>query len=92
MAIALGTENKRQVYIVIALAVIVLGGGYELYNSFGAPPPAPAAPIRCRHQSPRTSGWNIPARKCLGTAGAARRQQQTSIPRCTSTSWPRAKM
>lgn len=38
MAIALGTENKRQVYIVIALAaVIVLAGGYELYNYFGTP-------------------------------------------------------
>jgi hypothetical protein len=50
MAIALGTENKRQVYIVIALAaVIVFAGGYELYNSFGtpsAPPPVtPARPI-----------------------------------------------
>lgn len=43
MAIALGTENKRQVYIVIALAVvIVLAGGYELYNYFGSPStPAP---------------------------------------------------
>lgn len=38
MAIALGTENKRQVYIVIALAaVIVLAGGYELYNYMGTP-------------------------------------------------------
>jgi len=46
MAIALGTENKRQVYIVIALATIILiGGGYELYNSFSSPP-APAVPAR----------------------------------------------
>ncbi|HMG85487.1 MAG TPA: hypothetical protein VK574_07070 [Terracidiphilus sp.] len=48
MAIALGTENKRQVYIVIALAaIIVFAGGYELYNSFGTPStPAPTAPAR----------------------------------------------
>ena len=46
MAIALGTENKRQVYTVIALAaVIVLAGGYELYNSMSAPT-APATPVR----------------------------------------------
>ncbi len=47
MALQLGTENKRQVYLVVALFVIILGaGGYELYSSFtgpSAPPPAPAA-------------------------------------------------
>lgn len=38
MAMPLGTENKRQVYIAIALAVvIVLAGGYELYSYFGTP-------------------------------------------------------
>ena len=48
MAIPLGTENKRQVYTVIALFVIILAGGiYELHDYFGGPPsPAPlvAAP------------------------------------------------
>ncbi|SRR6266568_341594 len=46
MAIPLGTENKRQVYLVIGLFVIVLGaGGYELYNSI-ATPSAPKAVAR----------------------------------------------
>jgi hypothetical protein len=48
MAIPLGIENKQQVYIVIALAaVIVCAGGYELYNSFGTPS-TPAVPVPAR--------------------------------------------
>ncbi|MGO9339324.1 MAG: hypothetical protein ACLPY1_17650 [Terracidiphilus sp.] len=46
MAIPLGTENKRQVYIVIALFAIILAGGiYELHDYFGGPstPPPPVA-------------------------------------------------
>lgn len=48
MAIALGTENKRQVYIVVALAsVILVAGGYEAYNYLGAPSAAaPTAQAR----------------------------------------------
>ena len=48
MAIALGIENKRQVYTVIALAVvIVIAGGYELYNSNSTPStPSPVVPAR----------------------------------------------
>ncbi|MBS1806034.1 MAG: hypothetical protein JST28_22045 [Acidobacteria bacterium] len=62
MALALGTENKKQVYTVVALAAVIVGvGGYELYNSFGSsstpttPPPSVA---------------NTPARRATGTTAA----------------------
>jgi len=62
MAIPLGTENKRQVYIVIALAiVIVVAGGYELYNYFGAP----SAPTQTL--TVRSAPANAPPRR-TGTA------------------------
>jgi hypothetical protein len=49
MAIPLGTENKKQVYIVIAMFVVILAGAiYELSSYFGGPstPPPPAARIK----------------------------------------------
>jgi hypothetical protein len=42
MAMQLGTENKRQVYIVIALfGVILVMGGWQLYKMFASPAPTP---------------------------------------------------
>ena len=46
MAIPLGTENKRQVYILLALlGVIVCVGGYEAKDNFFSSTPKPARPV-----------------------------------------------
>ena len=45
MALQLGTENKKQVYLVIALfAIIAIVGGKELYTNLAGPPPRPLPP------------------------------------------------
>jgi len=53
MAIPLGTENKRQVYLVIGLFVVVFAAGaYELYDYFGGPS-TPPPPVQKASAAPR---------------------------------------
>jgi hypothetical protein len=48
MALALGTENKRQVYLLMTLvAIFVCVGGYELYDSLATP----SGPLTTRHST-----------------------------------------
>jgi hypothetical protein len=51
MALALGTENRRQVSLLIGLAVVIASiGGYEIFGMFSSPAPSvavrPATPGR----------------------------------------------
>jgi hypothetical protein len=63
MALPLGTENKRQVYLLIALFVVLIAvGAYELHDYFGTPStpvPPPAVPTPAVRQAasanPRTA-------------------------------------
>jgi hypothetical protein len=66
MALRLGTENKRQVYLLAALVVVILLiGGYELKQTFSSPAaptrpaaaavPAVAKPTASRAASPAAS-------------------------------------
>jgi hypothetical protein len=75
MAIALGTENKRQVYIAIALAVVIVCvGGYELSNYFSSP-----------------STTNAPPSVRPGTAAAPARRTTNGKPQQTNAGGPQAK-
>jgi hypothetical protein len=69
MAIAMGTENKRQVYLLIALAVLIVGlGVWELSGSFwGASAPARTAPRQVA--ALRTRGSAGPEAEKLTNAG-----------------------
>ncbi len=55
MALALGTENKKQVYLLSALGVCILViGGWEIYNNFSGPS-SPAPATRIQPSAPRTA-------------------------------------
>ncbi len=71
MALALGTENKRQVYLLIALALVIAGiGAWELFGSFwgGSAPARTAAPTRPAASSAAATAAG-PAAEKLSSAG-----------------------
>jgi len=61
MALALGTENKRQVILVVVLFLVVAGaGGYELYNYFSGPS-TPSTPLPAAQQPVAQPTGSAPA-------------------------------
>jgi len=63
MALRLGAENKRQVYVVAALfSIIVLVGGFELYQNFAGPStPQPVAAPAAAKITPAATTAQAPA-------------------------------
>ena len=62
MAIPLGTENKRQVYILIALAVVIVcAGGYEIFGGSSTPAPRPVPAARPANPQPALEIGRVPA-------------------------------
>lgn len=65
MAIRVGAENKRQVYIVAVLfAIIAVVGGKELYNTLAGPPPRRPIPVAA-------TGRGVPAGSTAAGSTAA---------------------
>jgi hypothetical protein len=57
MAIALGTENKRQVYLVVALFVVVVAiAVWELRNAYGSSSTPARSPAKLAVAAQRTTG------------------------------------
>jgi len=70
MAMQLGLENKRQVYILIALLVVLGGVGiYELVGAFGGPSQPVTAPVAKTTAPPRAATTAGPAAEKLSNAG-----------------------
>jgi hypothetical protein len=68
MALPLGTENKRQVYLLAALgAGILIIGGIEIYSNFSGPsasaPPAVAVKVPALHAPPGQEASGVEAEK-----------------------------
>jgi hypothetical protein len=84
MALQLGTENKKQVYLVGVLFTIILGaGGYELYSSFTGPS-TPVAPPLTRAATPvrataRPAGQPMPAGQAAPAAQEAEKLTNAGI-------------
>ncbi|MGA8042796.1 MAG: hypothetical protein WCA37_08340 [Terracidiphilus sp.] len=69
MALKLGTENKRQVYVLSALLVAVVAmGGWELWDTFGGSTPPVAPPAAARQTRPARPS-NAPEAARLTNAG-----------------------
>jgi hypothetical protein len=78
VALALGTENKRQVYLVIALfAAVVCIGGYEAFESFGSPatPPRPVVVAHPAALQPAPSYGRASAAAASSTASGREAQK-----------------
>ena len=74
MALRLGAENKRQVYLVVALfAIILVVGGWEIYGEFATPsaPRTAPAPIAARSTPAVATGQSVagPEAQKLNNAG-----------------------
>jgi hypothetical protein len=81
MALRLGTENKRQVYLFIALfSVFVVVGGYELYGSFGgaSTPPRPI-PVQPPVALSNAAGGRPATATSLASAGDAQKLTNDGI-------------
>jgi hypothetical protein len=72
MALSLGAENKKQVYVLAALvAIIAVVGGIELYSNFSSPAPRTVPPVT--RTAPR------PAAATSGVAPEAQKLSNANI-------------
>jgi hypothetical protein len=70
MAIPLGLENKRQVYILIALAVVIVCvGGYEIFGGSSTPAPRPVPAARPANPQPALEIGRAPAATSITPRG-----------------------
>jgi len=72
MALSLGTEKKWQVYLVVTLIAVVLGGGYEIKDNYFPSAPAPTHPeaaTAARTVSPQPVSVNGQAVAATASAG-----------------------
>jgi len=79
MALPLGTENTRQVYLVIGLLAVIVGfGGYELYDFLSTPSPAQPGARTQAAVNARPGGAARPTQAGSASATGPAAQQLTS--------------